>query len=344
MDTQKSQFNFLLIMLVGAFILSFFIFRPFIYALALALIFAVVFYPLNQRLLKLFRGPGLASLLTTFVFILFILIPLVLFGTQVFKEARQLYSFLTTGGEKEIILNLFRDATDKIQQFLPGANEISFDPNQYLKQGAAWLIQNFAAIFSNFAGALLNFFIFIVAFYYLLKDGQKLKKIIIDVSPLTDIEKETILNKLKLSVNSVIKGNLVIAVIQGILTSMGLTIFGVPNAILWGMAAAITSLIPGIGTSLVILPAILYLFLKGQPVNAAGLIIWGVVAVGLIDNFLGPRLIGKGMRLHPLLVILAVLGGAAFFGPIGFLLGPLTLSLFLTLFDIYFYLAKQSAT
>ena len=344
MDTQKSQFNFLLIMLVGAFILSFFIFRPFIYALALALIFAVVFYPLNQRLLKLFRGPGLASLLTTFVFILFILIPLVLFGTQVFKEARQLYSFLTTGGEKEIILNLFRDATDKIQQFLPGANEISFDPNQYLKQGAAWLIQNFAAIFSNFAGALLNFFIFIVAFYYLLKDGQKLKKIIIDVSPLTDIEKETILNKLKLSVNSVIKGNLVIAVIQGILTSMGLTIFGVPNAILWGMAAAITSLIPGIGTSLVILPAILYLFLKGQPVNAAGLIIWGVVAVGLIDNFLGPRLIGKGMRLHPLLVILAVLGGAAFFGPIGFLLGPLTLGLFLTLFDIYFYLAKQSAT
>jgi len=227
---------------------------------------------------------------------------------------------------------------------LPGVNEISFDLNQYLKQGAAWLIQNFAAIFSNFAGALLNFFIFIVAFYYLLKDGQKLKKIIIDVSPLTDIEKETILNKLKLSVNSVIKGNLVIAVIQGILTSMGLTIFGVPNAILWGMAAAITSLIPGIGTSLVILPAILYLFLKGQPVNAAGLIIWGVVAVGLIDNFLGPRLIGKGMRLHPLLVILAVLGGAAFFGPIGFLLGPLTLSLFLTLFDIYFYLAKQSAT
>ena len=344
MDTQKSQFNFLLIMLVGAFILSFFIFRPFIYALALALIFAVVFYPLNQRLLKLFRGPGLASLLTTFVFILFILTPLVLFGTQVFKEARQLYSFLTTGGEKEIILNLFRGATGKIQQMLPGVNEISFDLNQYLKQGAAWLIQNFAAIFSNFAGALLNFFIFIVAFYYLLKDGQKLKKIIIDVSPLTDIEKETILNKLKLSVNSVIKGNLVIAVIQGILTSMGLTIFGVPNAILWGMAAAITSLIPGIGTSLVILPAILYLFLKGQPVNAAGLIIWGVVAVGLIDNFLGPRLIGKGMRLHPLLVILAVLGGAAFFGPIGFLLGPLTLSLFLTLFDIYFYLAKQSAT
>ena len=343
MDSQKPRINFLLVLLTGVFILSFFIFRPFIYALALALIFAVVFYPLNQKLLRLFHVPGLASLLTTFIFILFILIPFVLLGTQIFKEAQQLYSIMING-EKEVILNLFGEATNKIRQFLPGANEISFNPSQYLKQGATWLIQNLGAIFSNFAGALLNFFIFIVAFYYLLKDGQKLKKIIIDISPLTDIEKDTIIGKLKLSISSVIKGNLAISVIQGILTSVGLTIFGVPNAILWGMIAAITSLIPGVVTSLVILPAILYLFLNGQIFQAAGLIVWGITVVGLIDNFLGPRLVGHGMKLHPLLVILAVLGGAAFFGPIGFLLGPLALSLFLTLFDIYFYLAKQSAT
>jgi len=116
----------------------------------------------------------------------------------------------------------------------------------------------------------------------------------------------------------------------------------VPSAILWGVIAAITALIPGFGTSLVIIPAILYLFLTGHIVQAVGLVIWGALAVGLIDNFLGPKLVGRGMHLHPLLVILSVLGGAALFGPIGFLLGPLCLGLFLTLFDIYFYLSKKS--
>ena len=134
---------------------------------------------------------------------------------------------------------------------------------------------------------------------------------------------------------------MIIAVIQGASTSIGLAIFGVPNAIIWGMVAAVASLIPGLGTSLIILPAILYLFLNEQTMQAAGLIIWGMTAVGLIDNFLGPKIVGRGMKLHPLLVILAVLGGFAFFGPIGFILGPLTLGMFLALFDIYFYLSQK---
>ena len=116
---------------------------------------------------------------------------------------------------------------------------------------------------------------------------------------------------------------------------VGFWIFGVPNAILWGSFAAIAALIPGIGTALVLTPAILFLFARGEIFSAIGLLAWGVGVVGLIDNFLGPRLMGRGIELHPLIILLSVLGGIGFFGPIGFLLGPLIVSLFFALLDIY---------
>jgi predicted PurR-regulated permease PerM len=343
MNTQKPKFSFLLILLAASFILAILILRPFIYSLILAVIFAVVFQPLYKRILKLLGGrSGLAALLTTVVIIVFILTPLVFIGIQIFKEAQQLYFSLTASGGRDFVSNIFNGLINRVQQLIPGMHNFSFNPSEYLKQGSNWLIKNLGAIFSNFAGMLVGFFIFLIAFYYLLKDGQNLKKVITDISPLPDFENEIILGKLGTAINSVIKGNLVIALIQGASTSVGLAIFGVPSAILWGVIAAITALIPGFGTSLVIIPAILYLFLTGHIVQAIGLVIWGALAVGLIDNFLGPKLVGRGMHLHPLLVILSVLGGAALFGPIGFLLGPLCLGLFLTLFDIYFYLSKKS--
>lgn len=342
-DTPKYQFNFLLLLLAGSGVLAALIFWPFVYALILAVILAVACWPLHQRILKVFsRFPGLATLITILLVVIFIFTPLVLLGGQIFKEARQLYLALAEDSGREVILNIFRAAAGQIQRVFPEVSNFSLNFDQYLKQGVGWLIQNLGAFFSNFAGILMNFFLFLIAFYYLLKDGARLKKIVLEISPLPGEENEIIFNKLELAINSVVRGNLIIAVIQGVLTSVGLAVFGIPNPVLWGLVAAITALIPGVGTSLVIVPAIIYLFLSNQTAPAFGLIIWGTLAVGLIDNFLGPKLVGQGMKLHPLMVILSVLGGAAFFGPIGFLLGPLALSLFIALFDIYFYLVKKA--
>jgi len=112
---------------------------------------------------------------------------------------------------------------------------------------------------------------------------------------------------------------------------------------LWGVVAALSALIPGIGTSLVLGPGILYLFTVGATTQAVGLLIWSVVAVGLIDNSLGPKLVGKGMRLHPLMVLLSVFGGLAFFGPAGIFLGPLCISLLFALLSIYQHIRRQTA-
>ncbi len=341
MSNQKPQLYFLLAILTGVFVLTFFIFRPFLYAFILATVFAVVFQPLHQKILYLARNrQGLAAFSTTIAIVVFILTPLVFLGIQILGEAQQLYSSLTDGGGKETILNIFRDLIENFQRFFPVMGEFSINIDQYLKGGLSWLLRNLGAIFSNFAQLLVSFFIFLVALYYLLKDGPKLKKTFVALSPLTDTDDDTILKKLELAIDSVIKGNLAIAFIQGLLTAAGFAIFGVPNAVLWGTVTAIAALIPGIGTALILIPAITFLFLSGNTLSALGLLVWGIIAVGLIDNFLGPKLVGRGTQLHPLTILLSVIGGIGFFGPIGFLLGPLTLSLFFALLSIYSSLVK----
>lgn len=326
MNSSKLQSYFLLAILTGVLVLTFFVFSPFLYALILASVFAVVVQPLHQKILASVRNrPGIAAMCTSVVIVIVILVPLVFLGIQIFGEAHQLYSSLTDGAGKNNILDIFKSL----------AGKFSIDIDQYLKQGLSLLIQNLGAVFSNFAKLFVSSFIFLITLYYLLKDGQRLKKTFIALSPLTDTDDETIFKKLESVVNSVVKGNLTIALIQGGLTALGFAIFGVPNAVLWGTVTAITALIPGIGTALVLIPAIIFLFLSGETPSAFGLLAWGVIAVGLVDNLLGPKLIGRGMQLHPLIVFLSVIGGLIFFGPLGFLLGPLTISLLVVLFDIY---------
>lgn len=182
---------------------------------------------------------------------------------------------------------------------------------------------------------------FLIALYYLLKDGGKFTEYLVQLSPLEDKDDRFIVNRLKLAVHSTVKGNLIIGLIQGVVTATGFAIFGVPNPILWGGVSVITALIPSVGTALVLGPAIVYLFVSGDTLSGLGLTIWAILAIGIVDNMLGPKLVGQGMKLHPLSVFVSVIGGMAFFGPLGFILGPLALNITLALVDIYFAFKKK---
>lgn len=345
MNHKKSELYFLLALLAGIFILTFYIFKPFLFALILGIVFATVFDPLHKKIFALTKGrKSLAALLATGCVLVIVIAPLTFLGIQIFQEATQLYSSLITNGGAT---DLSRDLSGTIQnlsRFSPIPVDFSVDVNKYLKEGLSWLLQHLGPLFTNVAKVLLGVFIFLVALYYLFKDGGKLKEAVIGLSPLQDIHDQAIINKLALAINSVIRGNLTVAVVQGILTAIGFALFGVPNAALWGSVTVVAALIPGVGTALVFLPAILYLYFTGETVLAVGLLIWGTVAVGLIDNFLGPKLVERGMRLHPFLILLSILGGVGFFGPLGFLLGPLVLSLLFALVEIYFLIRKEHQT
>lgn len=336
MDNRKLHFYFLSALLAGSFILIFFIFRPFLYTIIFAVVFAVVFQPVHKFILGLTRQrSGLSALIATAFVITLLLVPIVLFGMPIFNEAQQLYFSLAEGSAKKIINDVIGNLMVYMDKFLPAIKEFKFDIDPYLKEGLGWLLQHIGDVFSNAAKLMVNSFIFVTSLYYLFKDGHKLKKKIFEFSPLPDNDNELISYKIEAAINSVIKGNLVIALIQGVLSAAGFTFFGVPNAMFWGSVTAVSALIPGVGTSLVLIPAILFLFLTGKILSGFGLLVWGAGAVGLIDNFLGPKLVGQRMQVHPMIILLSVLGGILFFGPIGFLLGPLIISLFFAFFEIY---------
>lgn len=339
------QTHFLRAVLIGTLVLTFFVFRPFLYALILAAIFAVAFQPLYQAILGYVHGRrGLASLLTIVTATVAIFVPLIFLGKQIFQEANQLYFYLSGAGGKNAIIDRLDVWVASSQQSFPLLQNLSIDLEQLLKQGTAWLLRHLGPVFSGFVKLAVNFFIFLLALYYLLKDGERLKNAVVAISPLADIHDRAIIEKLKKAVNSVLKGSLLIALIQGVLTALGFTIFGLPNAVLWGSVSAVAALIPGLGTMLVLGPAIIILFIVGELFAATGLLVWGATVVGLVDNFLGPRLLGGDTELHPLLILLAVLGGIGFFGPIGFLLGPLTISLLFALIDIHLYFMKKKSS
>src|SRR3989344_7544184 len=238
---QKSELYFLLVLLAGIFILAFFIFKPFLYALILAIVFATVFGPLHKKILAMTQDrKGVAAFLATISVLIVVVAPLAFLSIQIFQEATGLYSSLIENGGTTDLSRGIGDTIQSLARFSPVPID-SLDVNQYLKQGLSWLLQHLGPLFANVAKAMIGVFIFLVALYYLFKDGYKLKRVVVALSPLQDIHDETIFNKLALAINSVIKGNLAVALVQGVLTAVGFALFGIPNAALWGSVAAITA-------------------------------------------------------------------------------------------------------
>src|SRR3989338_2103209 len=334
MDREKLQTSFFIGLLALILVLSLFIFLPYLTILVFAAVLAITFEPLYNALrATIFKNRSLASLATILIVVAAVLTQLTLFGVMVFKEAGGLYASVTANdGGLAFVTRLTETLDQKLKLINHG---FTFDVSELLKQMLSWVVGNTGAIFSGIAQSVLGLFLTMLAFYYLLKDGPHLRDALIRLSPLDDAYDALIIGKLKNAVHSVVLGTLTVAIIQGLLVSIGFYLFGVPNGALWGAVAAVAALIPFISTTLVLLPAIFYLFIAGSTASGIGLLIWGAVAVGLIDNFLAPKLIERGTRIHPLLILFSVLGGFSFFGPAGFLIGPLTISLLFALFEIY---------
>ncbi|HEY4489601.1 MAG TPA: AI-2E family transporter [Candidatus Paceibacterota bacterium] len=321
-------------------VLTFFIFKPFLTPLALAAIFGVVLYPVHRFFLRhVSRSQSLAALATVVLATLVLLAPISLVTILVIGEAQQTYLSLTQGPGLVNAQGAILYIGSVLEPYAPGsvllAQNIATDMNVYATQGLQWILAHAGVAFSSILGIGLSLFIFFIALFVFLKNGPAIREGLLRLSPLNDADDERIFNRLELTVNSVVRGSLLVSLVQGLVASVGYVIFGLPNPILWGLVTSLAALVPGVGTALVMAPAIGFLLISGQTVSAIGLLVWGVAAVGLIDNFLGPVLMGRGVHLPPLVILLAVLGGLAFFGPVGIFLGPLTVSLLIALFTLY---------
>lgn len=335
MDLSHSRHYFFLGLLIIVFALNFWVFLPFVGAFIFAATFSVLFKPWYNFIFKYMKGyPSLAAIFTMLAVFLAIIIPLLAFGSLVFSESQILYAKLASEDSPELLGKI----SENLRNYFPVLGDVKsvFSVfGEYAKSAAEYLVTHLGGFFSRAASLALNIFITFLAFYFFLRDGERFRALVVQLSPLSDSDDYLIMTQLEKVVNSVIKGALLVALIQGVMAGVGYLIFGVPNPALWGAMTAITALVPGIGTAVVIAPASLYLFLVGQSGAGIGLLIWGFVIVGLADNLIKPKFIAAEVGIHPFLILLSVVGGLITFGVYGFLLAPLLLSFLFALIDLY---------
>lgn len=318
-------------------LLSFLIIRPFIIAILSAAALAYVFYPVYARILPLVPGrlpaKKIASLLTCGLIILIVLIPTVIVSLILTQEVRDGYVFLQSllqnppmnGSHLPPFINQWSG-------FLPQFKEVATDL-------AGQLIGILQSLLRGVPSVILNIFITIFSIYYFLAHGKDLYKFFAEIVPLAEGRYRQILSRFDDLSRGMIMGQIVVGIIQGFLAWLGFFLLGVPNPVLWGFLTAIISIIPLLGAAIVWVPIVAYLMIIGMETGeywrAVTLLLYGTFVISLIDNFLKPKIVGDNAKVHPLIILFGILGGIQLFGIAGILIGPLILTIFDLVIEIY---------
>jgi predicted PurR-regulated permease PerM len=309
------------------------ILKPFFPVLSWALAIAIVSYPLYARISQKIRNETASSMVSVILIGLLIVLPIAYIGKSLFQQA---YGFIAHMNESSMSM--------KIQKLM--------DEHPSLAASIEWLESNFAVfeglhnlasraaelIPSVFTMSLMTFVqILLVLFttFFLYRDKKEMLSEVRHLLPLSDRELTRIFKRISDTVYATLYGTLVVATVQGALGGIMFWFLGLPAPALWGAIMAFLALIPYLGTFVVWAPAAAYLFLSGETGKALILTAWGGIVVSLIDNLLYPLLVGKRLRFHTLLVFFFILGGLAFFGTSGLILGPLSLSIADALIDTW---------
>ena len=330
-------------LLLAVMVLALLIFLPFLTPLVLAMALAVIFDPLHRWIVNTFFGrrekSTFGALLTVVIIALVVVGPLIFVSLKIYDEASSMYAYLINEAGRQAFINTLNTAFTTLQNYFPnlypGFTFDSFNIVGIVQNALQWIFSNFNVVFAEVVRITVGFFVMCLALFYFLRDGHELKRQIIMLSPLGDVDDQHIFSKLEQAVRAIFVGSISVSILQGISVGASFAIFGVPSPAVWGSIAAITALIPGVGTSMVLVPGIIYLFVNGYVGPSIGLAIWGIMAIILIDNMFSSYVVNRGIKIHQFVILLSVLGGIVFFGPIGFVLGPLVLALLFSLLEIY---------
>ncbi len=308
---------------------------PFALVLVTAGIFAIILTPVERRLRKLVRSKKLSSFIMIVAVLVIVVGPLFGIAALMVQQASEVVDVTVT---QDGLMSSVRDITDSVSRALPAPiqKEIqSIDFVELGKAAATWAAENVASILSGTAKLIMHTVIFFIALFYFLHDRDQIYKLALDLSPFKDSLDAKIVARISKTVRSVVFGALVVALVQAALATIGMTIFGVPGAILWGALVIVAAQVPMLGTSIILVPAIIYLLIIGQPWAAMGLLIWSVVAVSTVDNLISPFIVGAKTHMNQLLILISILGGLQWLGPIGFIIGPTILAAVMVIIELY---------
>ena len=337
----RTAFVLILVLAVSALFLA--VAWPFLKPLLLGALLAGLCGPLYRRVTRLLGDrKSLAAVLTLLILFVLVVGPLTAFVGVVVKQALGVSNQALPWVQENFGAVSVFNAHDwlarrfpALANYVPEQEKIVEGAAQLAKAAGAYLVGGATQLTASTATFLLNLFVMLYAMFYFLRDGSAILEKILYYTPLSHGDEVRVLERLSSVTRATIKGTLVIGIIQGALAGIGLWVAGLGGAAFWGTIMAVLSVVPGIGAALVWVPAVIYLFVVGQTLTATLLLVWCAAVVGTIDNILRPRLVGKDAKMPDLLILIGTLGGLFFFGPIGFIIGPLVCGLFLTVCDIY---------
>ena len=309
---------------------------PFAATIIGAGVLAVVYYPLHVGLRQRLTKPGLAALLSTLLLLIAFLVPLTLLVTTVMQELRAAYQALAPGAVEQGAGRIWA-ALDR--PLAAAGKWLGMEPGDLrsllatrLQEAGSAVLGNTIAVLGAAGGGVVRMVIGIGTLYCTFLYGDRLYQETVALSPLGPRRTSTLLNAVHQMVMASFYGVIAVAAAQGFLCGLGAWIAGLPSPSLWGVAAAVVSILPLFGSALVWLPAAAVLFVQGSIGRGVFMLIWGAALVGTIDNFLRPLVVMTRLPVHPLLVFVAMLGGVEAFGLLGILFGPVILAVTVALF------------
>jgi len=342
MNTNRLYFRAFVLLLAATTLAFAGLLQPYFSALFWGAILAILFMPLHKRVLS--RMPArrnLAALLTLTTCLLIVIVPMGLITGSLVQEGVHLARRVATG-EWDVAHGMTQliDALPPIaRQWLTDFGIVDLDSLRQkvstgLIQGSQFLATQALNAGQNTFEFLVSLGIMLYLLFFLLRDGAQLARQCQQRIPLSAAHQRQLFGKFATVVRATVKGNLVIAVLQGALGGLIFWILGIQGALLWGVLMMFLSLLPAVGAALIWFPAAAVFLVTGATGSGITLLLYGVLVIGLVDNVLRPILVGKDTKLPDYLVLISTLGGLSLFGLTGFVIGPLIAALFITCWDM----------
>jgi predicted PurR-regulated permease PerM len=340
-STQMIFRYFLIIFLITIFLVGRLLW-PYLSILVLAFVLTGIFYPLYNFFVKKMR-PVASSLITCTIIFLVVFVPLVFLVGSLSKEAYGLYVMGSNAATNQALKELLQNShiVERIEGFLAnydirlGAENINKAFSELGRTVGLFLYEQVSTVASNVLKFVVNFAFMLLVIFFLLIDGKKLIIFLVELSPLPDDQDRKLMEKFHAMASVVLVVNGLSGLIQGSLGGAVFAIFGLGSPLLWGSLMAILAFLPILGIALVFIPAAIHLFLKGRIGAGIFFLVFYLVLSSVMEYVIKPKLVGNKVQIHTLLVFLSILGGLKVFGILGIIYGPLVITAFLTLTDIY---------
>jgi predicted PurR-regulated permease PerM len=349
LNNPELEIKSLLLLVLAATLLFFIILWPFFGAVCWAVFIALVFWPLHGRFLHGSRGrKNMAALASLTVILLIVILPSALIIASITQEASVMVEKMRSGEIQipqyfeRMIQALPEWLRSVLQRF--GMADLKLLQQKLLAAvGASGqvLTSRVVGIGQVTLDFIVAFFVMLYLLFFLFRDGEQLSQSIARAIPLQPQHTRRLLTQFATVVRATVKGNIVVALVQGALGSVAFWFLGVTGVALWGAVMALLSLLPAVGAAMVWGPVALYFFFTGAVVKGIGLTVWGALVIGLVDNVLRPVLVGKDTRMPDYLVLVATLGGIVVFGLNGFVIGPVIAAVFLVSWDMLASVRQQ---